>query len=99
MTSPKADLIDAWTETAKDLLQKWSAYGSEVTTKLGSRSYDADELSADLGTAVSLAVETGARLSIEALNLVSVLTDDQNPETVDSSTRWKDQSSTPPTPY
>ena len=90
MTSPMAEVIESCTDTAKDLLHKWRTYGSGVATKLD-RPYDADTAAADLGTAVSLAVETGARLSFEALNALAILTGDYDEpvKSVKLSTQYK----------
>jgi hypothetical protein len=74
MTSALDEVIEGYAETAKDLVRKWRDYASGVATKLDS-GYDADSASADLGVAMSLAIETGARLTWEALDAVAILTE------------------------
>ena len=77
MTSALAEAIEEYAETAKDLAQKWRHYASGVATKLDS-GYDAKSASADLGTAVSLTIESGARLAWNAFGAVAILTDALN---------------------
>jgi hypothetical protein len=72
MTSALDEVIEGYAETTKDLLRKWRDYASGVADKLDS-GYDADSASADLGAAVSLAIETGARLTWEALDAITIL--------------------------
>jgi hypothetical protein len=73
MTSPLDEVFEGYAETAKDLMRKWSDYASGVATNLD-RGYGLDSASGDLGHVVSLAIETGARLSWEALDAVATLT-------------------------
>jgi hypothetical protein len=80
MTSPIAEVLESYAETAKDLLTKWRAYGSQVTTNLDSTPYKADTAAADLGAAVSLAIETGAELSMAVFNAVAMLLEDYDDE-------------------
>jgi hypothetical protein len=80
MTSPIAEVLESYAETAKDLLNKWRTYGSQVTTNLDSPPYKADTAAADLGAAVSLAIETGAELSLAALNAMAMLVEDYSDE-------------------
>ena len=73
MTSAMEELLEGYAETARDLVRKWGKYASGVAGKLDS-GYDADSASADWGKGVSLAIETGARLTWEALDAVATLT-------------------------
>ena len=75
-TTPIAEAIEKYAETTKDLLSKWRAYGSRVTTNLDSPPYKADTAAADLGAAVSLSIQTGVRLSLLAWNAVAILAGD-----------------------
>jgi hypothetical protein len=72
MTSALDQAIEECTATAKELLGKWRAYGSDVATRLD-HPYDADTAAADYGSLVSLTVETGARLGFEVLNTIALL--------------------------
>jgi hypothetical protein len=72
-TTPVAEAIEKYAETTKDLLSKWSAYGSKVTTNLDSPPYKADTAAADLGAALSLSIQTGARLCLLVWNSVAIL--------------------------
>jgi hypothetical protein len=78
MTSFLAEAIEEYADTAKDLAQKWQHYASEVAANLDA-GYDANRASADLGTVVSLTIETGARLAWNAIGAVTILTDALNP--------------------
>ena len=82
--------IEQSTATAKELLGKWRAYGSDVAARLD-RPYDADTAAEDFGTAVSLTIETGARLGFEVLNTIALLTGDidQPVKSTDLRTRCK----------
>jgi hypothetical protein len=72
MTSALDQAIEECTATAKELLGKWRAYGSDVSTRLD-HPYDADTAAADYGTWVSLAIETWTRLGFEVLNTIALL--------------------------
>jgi hypothetical protein len=77
MTSLLGEAIEEYAETAKDLGRKWRDYASDVAANLDS-GYDANRASADLGTAVSLTIETGARLAWNAVGAAAILTDALN---------------------
>jgi hypothetical protein len=69
-----AELIDDCSETAKELTRKWSHLASDVFTKLDAGTYKADSATADLAAALALAIESGARLTWEAFDALSILT-------------------------
>ena len=71
--TPIGEVIENYTELSKELIRKWRDYGTGVATKLDARAYDADSATADLATAVSLGIETSARLAWEAVDSVSIL--------------------------
>jgi hypothetical protein len=77
MTSAMDEAIEGYAETAKDLVGKWRDYASGVARNMQS-GYTANRASADLGTAVTLAIETGARLTWEAVDAMATLTDAPN---------------------
>lgn len=84
MTSPMEELLEGYAETAKDLVRKWADYASEVAGNLDS-GYKANRASADWGKGVSLAIETGARLTWEALDAMATFTSAPNrPHVVES---------------
>jgi hypothetical protein len=72
MTTPMHEVIEGYAETTKDLLRKWSDYGQRVAPTL--QKYDAKQASADMGEGVLLAIETGARLTWEAVDAMTTLT-------------------------
>lgn len=92
MTSEWAEVMEGYADTTKELIHKWSDYASHVAKHLDS-GYDADRASADLGTAVSLAIETGARLTWEAVDAFATFVDAPNRavyvESEQFSTRYK----------
>jgi hypothetical protein len=73
MTSVLDEVFEGYAEAARDLMRKWSSYASRVADNLDS-GYDVDSASTDLGQAVSLAFETGTRLTWEAFDAISMLT-------------------------
>jgi hypothetical protein len=73
MTSQMGEAIEGYVETAKDLVHKWRDYASTVAANLDPGPYKADRAAADLGAGVSLAIETGARLTWEALDAIEIL--------------------------
>ncbi len=72
MTTPMHEVIEGYAETTKDLMRKWSDYGQRVAPTL--QNYDAKKASADMGEGVLLAIETGARLTWEAVDAMTTLT-------------------------
>lgn len=91
MTSQMAEVVETWTDAAKDLLHDWNAYGSEIAGKMEAGPYKADDAAADWGIGVSLAIATSIRLGIEMLNTFSILTEDyaEPVKQVDLTTRCK----------
>jgi hypothetical protein len=84
MTSAMDEVIEGYAETTKDLVKKWRDYASGVARNLET-GYSANRASADLGTAVSLAIETGARLSWEVFDAMAAISDAPNrPHRVES---------------
>ena len=74
ITSALNEVIESYAETTKELVEKWRDYASEVGDKLD-EGYDADRAAEDFGTAISLAIETGARLTWTAFGAMAILTD------------------------
>jgi hypothetical protein len=73
MTYRIDEVVEIYADTAKDLLEEWRAFGAQVTTHLDSPPYTADTAAADLGTAASLALQTGVELSQMVFNALSTL--------------------------
>ena len=71
--SPIAAAIDGYSETAKDLVREWSEYASDLSTRFGEDDYTADRAVADFTAGVVLAMQTGARLTWEAFDAMSIL--------------------------
>jgi hypothetical protein len=67
-----AEVVENYANAAKILVPKWRDYASGVATKLDS-GYDANTASADVGTAVALAIETGALLTWKTLDALNIL--------------------------
>jgi hypothetical protein len=65
-------VLESYATTGKLLVDKWLDYGSQLADGLES-GYDSDRASAYLGTAVSLYMETGFRLMLEAMEAVETL--------------------------
>jgi hypothetical protein len=74
ITSALDEVIEGYAETTKVLVEKWREYASEVGDKLDD-GYDADSAAEDFGTAISLAIETAARLTWEAMDAMATLVD------------------------
>jgi len=87
MDSPLAHVVQRYTELTSSLLDEWADHAAKVASKLDSDTYDADDAAADLATACSLATESWARLTSEALDALAELTGRQGePYVVDSET-------------
>jgi hypothetical protein len=67
-----AEAIEEYADTARDLARKWRHFSSHVADNLDS-GYDADKASADLGSAVSLTIETSGRLAWSAVGTMAIL--------------------------
>jgi hypothetical protein len=83
--SPAAEVVEDWTALAKELIKKWSDYGSYVSTKLDQGAYnDADTATTDLAGGVSLTIESGVKLAWECLDSFTILSYGFGRQVIDS---------------
>ena len=72
--SAAGEVVEDWADLGRLLVGKWRDHASQIATKLDAPTgYDADKMAADLATTASLAIETGARLTWEALDSATIL--------------------------
>jgi hypothetical protein len=69
-----AEVVEDYTALAKWLIARWSGYAGDVATKLEQGTYDADSAVGDVARAVSLTIESGARLGWEAVDAITLCT-------------------------
>ena len=66
------EVLESYAATGKLLVDEWLDYGSQLADGLES-GYDSERASAYLGTGVSLYIETGFRLMLEAMEAIETL--------------------------
>jgi hypothetical protein len=90
MTNAAAEVIESYAEAGKLLVHEWRDYASTLATDLES-GYDAERAAANLGTAVSLTLETWTRLTIKTLEAIDILNapERQMAESEELSTQYK----------
>jgi hypothetical protein len=73
MESGIGNVMQGYYALASSMLERWSAYASEVASNLDTPGYDAAGAAADLAACASLATENGCQLAAQALEAVAIL--------------------------
>ena len=83
--SPAAEVVEDYTDLARDLIKKWSDWGAHVANNLDEGAYqNAGTASADLAGGVSLTIETGFKLAWEAVDAYTILARGESRHVVES---------------
>ena len=73
--SAAGEVVEDWTKLAKELIGRWSDYGSHVAANLDAGVYNsADKAAEDFAAGVSLTVESGFKLAWEVLDSFTIMT-------------------------
>ncbi|MDQ2648443.1 MAG: hypothetical protein M3Z03_02680 [Actinomycetota bacterium] len=78
--SRTGEALEGWGQAAQELVAEWTSYASKLTTKTESGSYAAEDGSADFATGLQLVVSSFMKLGVEALDSISILTEEVDPD-------------------